>query len=142
MKKILFIITLCLLGFVQPSSAAVPSDYPLVNGMIKLPCIQDDGLATLFSIYEKCNKENVDVSVFTQKEYDIMITFSNQLLDAAEAYDAAGESDIFMENVEDQMNLVVAFGTFLSNADEEGLLNAANKANFQKLLVRFAEADE
>lgn len=139
MKKIILALAVCLFGFYQNAGASVYTSLPAMDGIVMIPCLQGDGIDMLERISEKCENDNVSTNDFTQGEYAYMIKFINEMLDAADEYDARGESDRFIEESKDQMELLTGFATLLSVADSEGKLDRANSAALAKLMERVDE---
>lgn len=139
MKKILFVLAICLFGMSQNAGASVYSTLPVMQNIVMLPCLEGEGLDMLDNISNKCSDESVSCNDFTQAEYAYMIRFCNEMLDAADEYDARGESELFIENSKDQMDLLIGFVTLLTLADNEGVLDVSNKKRLEEMSNRLSE---
>lgn len=139
MKKIILALAICLFGFCHNAGASVYTSLPAIDGIVMIPCLQGDGIDMLARISEKCENDNVSTNDFTQAEYAYMIKFINEMLDAADEYDARGESDRYIEESKDQMELLTGFATLLSVADSEGKLDSTNSAALAKLMERIED---
>lgn len=110
---------------VDPTPAEVIDDY---SG--------NENYRKLMLIAAKCDKPDFSLEDLSQSDYTFMIDFCNHMMDAAEEADMAGQSDEFIEEAGELVNLMEGFLQFLSMAYEGGYLDTRNTHDVELMVNR------
>lgn len=131
MKKLIFVLALCVACFVQPTNVFAMEPLTVDEQTFILPCCENGGLDVLAAISEKCDDENVTLSSFTQEDFSFMLDFCSEYIDAMVEADKNGLQEAFMNSTQAEFGLTMGFVVFLIGADEENLLNSENHARLE-----------
>lgn len=91
---------------------------------------------SLVDVVDKYTEPDFDMSNLTQADYEYMIKFCNSVMTRAREADLVGESDKYMKESADALDLVKDFSSILASAYNAGMLNETNKAAVERLRER------